>query len=367
MMAFAVYLIAILTAATSLRADNAKVIATAAGDYHSLYLTSDGKLWATGNNQYGQLGDGTTTNRDTPVNVASDVIAIAAGSYHSLYITKDGKLWAMGYNIPDPSGNNTTTTSDGATNDDSVTYQATPVQVASDVVSVTAGGFHSLFVTDDGSLWAMGDNTEGQLGTNAVAEESKAPVLVFDAAAPAGAPVITKQPVDQNVTATTNVTASVSFTVAATGAYPVSYQWQINQAGTSNPVWGNCANAGTSMSGADTPTLTLSMLGGSLVGFDQTQFRCVAQSLVAYSGTTFPDSTGITYVDAYNVSHYSSGTVMAVAASNPATLHVNSTSGGSGNSGGGGGGGGGAPSLWWLGAVAAMLALRRMTNRKASA
>jgi alpha-tubulin suppressor-like RCC1 family protein len=60
----------------------------AAGDSHSLYATGDGKLWAMGYNYYGKLGDGTTTDRHTPVQVtahgAARVIAVAAGEYHSL-------------------------------------------------------------------------------------------------------------------------------------------------------------------------------------------------------------------------------------------------------------------------------------------
>src|SRR5208282_3736128 len=74
-----------------------------AGAYHSLFLKSDGSLWAMGNNEYGQLGDGTTnednhnfsTNQPEEI-VASGVTAIAAGWDHSLFLKSDGSLWAMG-------------------------------------------------------------------------------------------------------------------------------------------------------------------------------------------------------------------------------------------------------------------------------
>ncbi len=67
--------------------------AIAAGEDHSLFLKSDGSLWAMGDNEFGQLGDGTlnSTNRPERI-VASGVTAIAAGAYHSLFLKSDGSL-----------------------------------------------------------------------------------------------------------------------------------------------------------------------------------------------------------------------------------------------------------------------------------
>ena len=80
------------------------VKAIAAGAYHSLFLKSDGSLWSMGRNDLGQLGDGTySTNYPYGVNlpeqiIASGVTAIAAGFDFSLFLKSDGSLWAMGYN-----------------------------------------------------------------------------------------------------------------------------------------------------------------------------------------------------------------------------------------------------------------------------
>ena len=134
------------------------ITAIAAGAYHSLFLQSDGSLWAMGNNNFGQLGDGTTDNDNYNTNfpeqiVASNVTAIAAGVFHSLFLKSDGSLWAMGYN------------GDGQLGDGTYNQINLPEQiVASNVTAIAAGRFHSLFLKSDGSLWAMGYNASGQLG-----------------------------------------------------------------------------------------------------------------------------------------------------------------------------------------------------------
>lgn len=128
------------------------VSVAAAGTFHTLYITQDGTLWAVGNNQLGQLGNGTFLTLCDPVLVAKGVKSVAGGYAHSLFIKTDGTLWAMGGN------------SRGQLGDGSRTSRLSPVQIAKGVAAVAASGSRSFFIKTDGTLWAMGENGNGQLG-----------------------------------------------------------------------------------------------------------------------------------------------------------------------------------------------------------
>jgi alpha-tubulin suppressor-like RCC1 family protein len=135
------------------------VTAIAAGDSFSLFLKTDGSLWGMGNNDAGQLGDGTTNNVAAPEEiVASNVVAIAAGEYFSLFLKADGSLWGMGDDVYGQLG-------DGifATNAPYGTNQPEQL-VAGNVKAFAAGYVHSLFAKNDGSFWGMGFDGYGELG-----------------------------------------------------------------------------------------------------------------------------------------------------------------------------------------------------------
>ena len=71
-------------------------------------LKTDNSLWATNWNQYGQLGDGTTDNRSTPVQVATDVSKVKSTISHTLFLKTDGSLWSGGANDLGQLGDGTT-------------------------------------------------------------------------------------------------------------------------------------------------------------------------------------------------------------------------------------------------------------------
>jgi len=147
----------------------AAVVAVAVGVKHSLALRADGTVWAWGDNLYGELGDGTVTDRLLPVKVAglADVEAIAAGWHHSMALKKDGTVWAWGCNHFGQLG-------DGKELD-----RKAPVEVKglTGVKALIAGGLHSLAVKEDGTLWAWGWNYRGQLGDGTLTDRST-PVAV---------------------------------------------------------------------------------------------------------------------------------------------------------------------------------------------
>ena len=129
---------------------------TATGNAHTLVLESDGSLFAWGWNNYGQLGDGTNTDRWTPVQIGTDNnwVSIAAGYLHTAAIKSDGTLWAWGGNYYGQLGDGTNTD------------RWIPVQIGTDNnwVSIAAGGYHTIALKSDGTLWAWGWNNFGQLG-----------------------------------------------------------------------------------------------------------------------------------------------------------------------------------------------------------
>jgi len=132
--------------------------AVAAGEFHTLALKADGTLWAWGNNIKGQLGNGTTTASSNPVRIGttSDWTAAAAGGSSSFAMKVDGSLWAWGLNDYGQLGIGVT---DGAAH-------STPVKVTPerDWAAISAGNLHVLAIKRNGTLWAWGDNTSGQLG-----------------------------------------------------------------------------------------------------------------------------------------------------------------------------------------------------------
>jgi alpha-tubulin suppressor-like RCC1 family protein len=143
-------------------------VSVSAGTGHTLGIKSDGTLWAWGYNFYGQLGDGTNTNQTVPIQIgsATNWVSVSAGAYHSLGITADSKLWAWGYNADGQLG-------DATLHDQSVPTLITVMGFTTNWVSVSAGGYHSLGITDNGKLWAWGRNDYGQLGDGTVISRLK--------------------------------------------------------------------------------------------------------------------------------------------------------------------------------------------------
>ena len=126
------------------------------GALFSLAKKSDGTLWSWGGNDRGQLGDGTNTNKNKPIQIsmANFWKSIWTGFYFSFAIKNDGTLWAWGANSNGQLGNGTNTDSN------------LPIQVGTDAdwKSVAAGNEFTIAIKTNGTLWAWGLNNSGQLG-----------------------------------------------------------------------------------------------------------------------------------------------------------------------------------------------------------
>jgi len=142
-----------------------------AGRIHNLGVRSNGTVWAWGSNNYGQLGDNSAINRSSPVSVAggfTDWCQVATYGSHSLGVRSNGTAWSWGCNGQGQLGTNSTIS------------RSSPVSVVggfTDWCQVAAGYRHSLGVRTNGTVWSWGYNGQGRLGDNSAIDRSS-PVSV---------------------------------------------------------------------------------------------------------------------------------------------------------------------------------------------
>lgn len=143
------------------------------GAEHLLLLESTGVVMACGNNAYGELGDGRTTNSDVPVQVQrlSNIVEVSAGSQDSVARDSSGNVWDWGYNGSGQLGDGTTTNSDVPVE---VSLPAPALQVFAGGDSTSDGSVLALLSTGD--VYAWGDDNFGQLGDGRTGSISNTPV-----------------------------------------------------------------------------------------------------------------------------------------------------------------------------------------------
>jgi len=120
------------------------VAAVSAGGSHTMFIKTDGSLWAWGSNEHGQLGNGLNTPTHEPIHIMDNVIAIEAGETHSFAITEDGVLWAWGAN-------------GGTLGDGTTTTRHVPTRIMENVAAVSTSAFHTIATTHCGTLWVWGN------------------------------------------------------------------------------------------------------------------------------------------------------------------------------------------------------------------
>jgi alpha-tubulin suppressor-like RCC1 family protein len=139
------------------------------GATHSCGLTAGGTAFCWGQNVYGGVGDGTTTDRLTPAAVAGGLsfTALTSGGWYTCGLTADGTAYCWGRN------------SSGQLGDGSTTDRLTPVAVAGGLsfTALAAGDRHTCALTSGGA-YCWGSDDFGQLGDSATFSRRETPVLV---------------------------------------------------------------------------------------------------------------------------------------------------------------------------------------------
>ncbi len=157
------------------------VVQIATGGRHTLALTSEGRVFSWGENKFGQLGNITSENSRTPVELdlrgalaGKKVVAVAAGAEFSLALTSEGRVAAWGLHDLGQLG-------DGSES----TFSQEPVEVAADgvlagakITQIGAGTRFALALTSTGRVVAWGDNQWGYLGIGKAGGISRVPVVL---------------------------------------------------------------------------------------------------------------------------------------------------------------------------------------------
>ncbi len=150
------------------------ITAIATKDSHTVFLTSAGKVWSCGLNTNGQLGINSTTQQNVPIEItnasfyANTITSIACGQSHTLFLTSAGKVWSCG----NPANGRLGLGSDITTN------RTVPLEItntgfyANTITAIACGDSHSIFLTSAGKVWSCGINTNGQLGINSTTQQN---------------------------------------------------------------------------------------------------------------------------------------------------------------------------------------------------
>ncbi len=129
------------------------VLKVAGGESHTIILKRDASVWTSGNNSYGQLGNNSTSTKRRFDRVAENAVDIEAGKYQSYIIDGAGSLKGCGNNAQGALGIGT-----------SVSYYRVFTDIMTNVKSISSGYAHSVAVDDSGNMYVWGSNSYGQLG-----------------------------------------------------------------------------------------------------------------------------------------------------------------------------------------------------------
>jgi adhesin/invasin len=250
----------------------AAVVTSAAhqGDLHACALTDAGSAYCWGDNTFGQLGDGTTTERHSPTLVAGGhtFVAIESQGYHTLALGGDGTLYAWGRNRYGQLGTSGTARSDVdrlQSGDTLPVLTPTPVAGGLHFTTMSTGLNFSIAVGTDGNTYSWGSNGHGQLGTAAdTSWDFPTPVQV---AAPVPFVALSAAPFS-------------SFALSADGT---AYAWGYNSGDPGSPL--NAGIAGTILGDGSTPG-TVGIRSTPVLVAGGVRFATISATLAGAVGVT---------------------------------------------------------------------------------
>jgi len=133
------------------------IVQTSCGLSYSLCLNNEGRVWAFGLDNYGQLGLGSVRKQSTPTLIVplQNIIQVCAGEYHSLCLDNQGRVWSFGYN-----------SNFGQLGLGDLIDRNIPTLIPNfrNIVQVSTGSHHSICLDNQGRVWSFGLNGRGQLG-----------------------------------------------------------------------------------------------------------------------------------------------------------------------------------------------------------
>lgn len=155
------------------------VTQVAAGQNHSVFLTSDNTVYTVGRGTSGQLGDGTTVDKTSPVDITSSgdlsgkvVVGIACGANHTVFRLSDGGVCTTGLNGSGQLGDGSTIQKNVPTN-----ISSSGALNGKSVASVVCGQNHTVFLLTDGGVCGCGSNGNGQIGDGTTTQRTLPTVI----------------------------------------------------------------------------------------------------------------------------------------------------------------------------------------------
>jgi alpha-tubulin suppressor-like RCC1 family protein len=152
-----------------------------AGGSHSIAITTNGQVYTWGRNGSGQLGDGTTTDRNRPSLISFNSLqdwekiqSVSAGASHNFAMTTNGRVYTWGANWYGQLGDGTTTNLSLPT-----LIGFNSLQDGETIQSVSGGDYHSIAMTTNGRVYTWGANWYGQLGDGTLNNVKFSPLLVI--------------------------------------------------------------------------------------------------------------------------------------------------------------------------------------------